>query len=117
MVLFDCQACGACCCNTKKNIALGSRSYVEVLPSDLLFRKRRDWLGTLTLIDDTGTHQLRLTGAEQRCIALTGELGQSVKCTIYELRPAGCRQVEPGDEECLAARRAHPQVRRIVADP
>ena len=30
---------------------------------------------------------------------------KGVACTIYKLRPSGCRKVEAGDEECLIARR------------
>jgi Fe-S-cluster containining protein len=102
-VLFDCQACGACCCNTQKNIALRHRGYVEVLPSDALFHE--PVLSKLTVLDDKGVPQMRLVGEEQRCVALSGTLGERVRCTIYDLRPQGCRLVEPGDDECLLARK------------
>lgn len=37
MVPFDCQACGACCCNTARNRASGTEEYVEVTREDRLF--------------------------------------------------------------------------------
>jgi len=105
-VLFDCQACGACCCNTAKNIALDHRGYIEVLPSDVMFMRRPDLMCALTVIDDVGVHQMRLEGPEQRCTSLKGELGENVTCSIYRWRPEGCRQVTAGDEECLKARKS-----------
>lgn len=38
-----------------------------------------------------------------RCCALRGKT--KFKCTIYENRPAACRDFEVGSEECLAARK------------
>ena len=105
MSLLDCQTCGACCRNTQKNLRLGHRGYVEVLPSDALFRDKTR-LAALTVLDEAGVHQMRLEGADQHCVALTGTVGERVSCAIYALRPEGCRLVTPGDEECLTARRA-----------
>ncbi len=107
MVRFDCQACGACCCNTARNVAAGTRDYVEVTRKDRLFQEQRPLLRTLAVEREQGLFYLKLVGDEQRCIALEGELGAGVRCGIYALRPAGCRQVESGDEECLNARRRH----------
>jgi len=101
---FDCQACGACCCNTQRNLMLDSREYVEVTKTDELF-KRKDLLQQLTVRNDDGQFHLKLVGAEQRCVNLDGDIGEGVGCEIYPLRPAGCRRVEAGDEECLRARR------------
>jgi hypothetical protein len=48
-----------------------------------------------------------------RCIALEGSVGHSVHCTIYDRRPAACRDFAPlsmlgmGDESCDEARRRH----------
>lgn len=105
MVRFDCQACGACCCNTARNRAAGTREYVEVTREDRLFREDRERFRALTVRGEDGRSFMKLVGAEQRCIALEGELAAGVGCAIYALRPAGCRQVESGDEECLNARR------------
>jgi Fe-S-cluster containining protein len=42
-----------------------------------------------------------------RCAALTGTIGQRVACGIYEWRPNPCRELEPGSDACLQARRLH----------
>lgn len=100
---LDCVTCGACCCNTDENRAEGFVDYVEVFASDAL-RRRRDLLARLAVRNDHGQVHLKL-GADGRCVALSGELGRSVHCTIYDLRPAVCRRVQAGSEECLRARR------------
>ncbi len=40
---------------------------------------------------------------DNRCVCLSGSLGQSVSCLIYNNRPTICRQVQPGDSICLQA--------------
>ena len=57
------------------------------------------------MVNRKGERHMKLEGAEQRCAALEGELGESVFCTVYELRPSGCRKVKPGSKECLRDRR------------
>ncbi|KAB2312879.1 YkgJ family cysteine cluster protein [Betaproteobacteria bacterium SCN2] len=48
-----------------------------------------------------------------RCVALDGEVGESVCCSIYPGRPSPCRELEPWDaggqpdEKCSRARAAH----------
>ena len=101
---FDCQTCGACCCNTNENRAQEYVDYVEVKPRMLLFR-RPELLRKLTVINHLGERHMQLTGKEQRCVALEGKLGQGVSCTIYQLRPASCRIVKPGSKECRRDRR------------
>jgi len=104
---FDCQECGACCCNTARNIRTGSREYVEVSKNDKLYRENRELLKKLGERNRAGVFHLRLIGEEQRCVALDGDIGLGVGCEIYPLRPSGCRKVEAGDEECLKARKLH----------
>ena len=101
---FDCQTCGACCCNTNENRAEEYVDYVEVKPRMLLFR-RPELLRKLTVLNHLGERHMKLTGKEQRCVALEGKLGQRVSCTIYEMRPASCRIVKPGSKECRRDRR------------
>ena len=43
-------------------------------------------------------------GAAPHCAALQGVVGKQVTCTVYEQRPAPCREVEPGDDKCNQAR-------------
>lgn len=104
METFDCQTCGACCCNPDENRAEGFRDYVEVARGEPLL-KRRDLLRRYTVQNQQAELHLKLTGAEERCAALQGPLGERVSCTIYELRPAGCRKVEAGGKRCLQYRR------------
>jgi Fe-S-cluster containining protein len=103
-VTFDCQTCGACCCNTDENRAEEYVDYVEVKPRMPLSR-HPSLLRRLTVVNDKGERHMKLRGAEQRCVALEGTLGKRVSCTIYDLRPAACRTVKPGSKECLRDRR------------
>src|SRR5260370_31968482 len=98
-VIFDCQSCGACCCNTDENRAEDFADYVLVGARSPLTR-HPSLLRKLTVLNQKGERHMRLKGAEQRCAALTGELGVRVSCTIYQLRPAGSRRVVPGSKEC-----------------
>ena len=101
---FDCQTCGACCCNTDENRAERYLDYVEVGPRAAL-QQRPDLIRRLTVLNRKGERHMKLKGRDQRCAALEGRLGERVFCTIYQLRPAGCRRVEPGSKECLRDRR------------
>ncbi len=42
-----------------------------------------------------------------RCVALSGEIGQQVGCTIYPVRSSTCRALQAGDAQCLRARETH----------
>ncbi len=101
---LDCQACGACCCNSAENKAERFIDYVEIKPRDLINR-RPQLLRHLSVVNSIGETHLKLVGREQRCIALLGEVGERVSCAIYSVRPKPCRTVEPGSEECRARRR------------
>lgn len=59
---------------------------------------------------DVNGSTCRMRGTEQvpiRCAALTGQVGQQVACSIYELRPAPCREFSAGDYACHKARARH----------
>lgn len=47
---------------------------------------------------------MRCHGA--RCSALSGEVGKSTSCAIYEIRPDVCRACVPGGGDCRMARLA-----------
>jgi Fe-S-cluster containining protein len=102
-VTFDCQRCGACCCNPAENRAEGYRDYVPVDAAARLLRRRRI-LDRYTVVNGGGERHLKLVGKEERCAALEGSLGRSVRCAIYLDRPAACRRVEPGSARCLQYR-------------
>jgi uncharacterized protein len=50
----------------------------------------------------SGTNQ-----AQPRCIALEGEIGQQVGCSVYAARSSSCQQVQAGDSQCNKARAAY----------
>jgi len=102
-VELDCQICGACCCNSNENRAEKYLDYVEV-PKRSRLAGQRSLVRKLTVVNAAGERHMKLVTKDQRCIALEGELGVNVACTIYELRPPACRKVEPGSEECLRDR-------------
>ena len=41
-----------------------------------------------------------------QCAALSGVVGERVRCVIYTRRPQPCRDCAPGSQSCLVARRA-----------
>ena len=49
-----------------------------------------------------GTH-----ASSPRCVALQGQVGERVRCAVYEQRPPVCRDVVPGDARCLEALQRH----------
>lgn len=100
---LDCQTCGACCCNSDENRAEQCSWYVDVEPGNRLL-SRHDLHQRYVVYDAEESPYLRLD-ADGRCSALLGRLGQDVSCAIYAHRPRGCRSVQPGDEDCLRARR------------
>jgi Fe-S-cluster containining protein len=103
-VIFDCQSCGACCCNTDENRAEAYVDYVQITRRTPLTQHPR-LLRKLTVVNAQGERHMRLRGSEQRCVALEGKLGRHVSCSIYELRPSACRAVKPGSRECRRDRR------------
>jgi Fe-S-cluster containining protein len=53
---------------------------------------------------------VRLRGTDHqppRCAALSGRIGERVRCAVYEWRPGPCRELEAGSDACRAARRRH----------
>ena len=98
---YDCLRCGACCRNPVENRDEGSVEWVEVAADEPL--ARRPAHAKLLARNDAGLLHLRLVD-DGRCIALRGAIGRHVSCSIYTLRPRGCRRVEPGDRSCLRYR-------------
>lgn len=62
----------------------------------------------LALDVNGSTCRMRGTGLVPiRCAALTGQVGQQVACSMYELRPAPRREFAAGDYACHKARTRH----------
>jgi Fe-S-cluster containining protein len=99
-----CTRCGACCaafrvdfhCSELASAAPGGVPDALTVPL------------TATLVRMRGTD-----AAPPRCVALAGEIGGAVRCTIYGGRPSPCRDFAPsaplgiGDDACARARARH----------
>ena len=99
-----CLECGACC------------AYYRV---SFYWSEADPAVGGVTppeMADKLTPHHAVLRGTElppRRCVALAGEIGKDVSCTIYALRPSPCRELQPSwadgarNERCDRARVAH----------
>ena len=80
-----CLSCGACCASFRVDFAVYEMQAMGgTVPDGLAL--------------DVNGSTCRMRGTEQvpiRCAALTGQVGQQVACSIYELRPAPCREDGP----------------------
>ena len=92
-----CLTCGACCQSYRVEFAvyeledMGGR-----VPT------------ALTEVVKGNTCRMRGTGEVPiRCVALQGEVGQAVACTIYLQRPAPCAALQEGSYGCNKARVRH----------
>ena len=95
---FDCQRCGACCGYFRVSFYWGE---ADDAPGGTV---------PVALTRPVNAHLRCMAGTEQRparCVALAGEIGREVACTIYTQRSSSCRELQPGDEKCLRARAAH----------
>jgi Fe-S-cluster containining protein len=95
---FDCQRCGACCASFRVSFYWAeaddaSGGTVPVALTRPLTPHTRCMQGTEAL--------------PVRCVALQGEVGRDVRCGIYSQRSSTCKAVQPGDDQCVRARRQH----------
>ena len=96
-----CQSCGACCASFRVDfdpaeLAGGAFAWGEGVPHGLAVAV------TAKLMRLCGTDQ-----AAPRCVALAGEIGSAVACTIYDGRPSPCREFDTEHDACARARRRH----------
>ena len=99
-----CLACGACCAAFR----------VDFHVSDLAGQPGGCVPVDLTVPLTASLARMRGTDAgPPRCVALEGDIGVAVRCTIYADRPGPCRDFAPyaalgiGEEGCARARRRH----------
>ena len=104
MTTSACLSCGACCAAFR----------VDFHCSELVDGERGGVPAEFAVPVTARIMRMRGTdAASPRCIALEGELGHDVRCTIYDVRPGPCRDFAPyagvgiGDDACDAARRRH----------
>ncbi|WP_374537737.1 YkgJ family cysteine cluster protein [Chitinimonas taiwanensis] len=90
-----CLACGACCAAFRVSFYWGEGPE-RGLP-EALTERVNDFYACMR-----GTWR-----AAPRCTALQGEVGQATQCSVYAARPSPCREVQPGDSQCTAARARH----------
>ncbi|MGL5402238.1 MAG: YkgJ family cysteine cluster protein [Acinetobacter sp.] len=85
-----CVSCGACCANYRVSFYWAE---AERMPANMV--------EPLTAVYSCmkGTNQ-----AQVKCIALQGEVGQQVSCSIYAIRSTTCKEVKIADEQCNKAR-------------
>jgi Fe-S-cluster containining protein len=104
VIANPCLRCGACCAYSRASFYWGEAddttpNGVPVDLTDDLTAFRSVMIGT--------------NGKEPRCVALHGEIGKDVFCTIYDRRPSVCRSFAPSyaegepNPDCDKARRAH----------
>jgi Fe-S-cluster containining protein len=106
---LDCQACGACCAYFFKH---PDGVLAEPLPpsSPLVLRYETNIKFTWPDGDEEIVHdenhfmKAKAVNGLARCVALEGEPGHSVSCSIYDERPHACRGFEAGGELCLRVR-------------
>lgn len=99
-----CQTCGACCAAYRVSFYCGE---TDEFPGGFVPSGLTEQVTSVMAC-------MRGTAAQPpRCIALRGDIGQSVSCLIYEQRPSACREFAPlaalgrGDDACNEARRRH----------
>jgi len=98
-----CLTCGACCAYFRASFywAEADDATPGGVPANMtrkLTEFRRSMIG--------------MDGTKPRCIALEGEIGKAVFCSIYERRASVCRAIDPSwekgepNERCDRAREA-----------
>lgn len=90
-----CQSCGACCASFRVSFYWAE---TDAHP-----------LGTVpaAMTKKVNETYVCMQGTEikpVRCVALQGQVGQSVGCSIYALRSSTCREFEAGSAVCNEAR-------------
>jgi Fe-S-cluster containining protein len=87
---FDCRTCGACCAYSAEwpRFSTEDDAALAAIPAGFV---------------DEAAGRMRCEG--DRCSALAGRIGVEVACRVYAVRPEVCHTCEPGDPECLIARR------------
>jgi Fe-S-cluster containining protein len=95
---FDCQKCGACCAYFRVSFYWAEaddapQGTVPVALTQAISPHHRCMQGTAS--------------KPARCVALAGTVGEFVACEIYEHRSSSCREVLPGDPQCMKARQHH----------
>ncbi len=96
--MFDCTRCGACCQAPHPD----AQWYVAVNEVE---RTKLPAHSTVVEADPRYGKACRMATSDTgRCVALDGHVGELVTCTVYEDRPAPCREFQNGAAPCRRAR-------------
>ncbi len=92
-----CTSCGACCASFRVDFSV---------------HEMEDNGGRVPpgLAVEVNGSTMRMRGTDHvpaRCAALTGQVGATVACGIYEWRPSPCHEFEEGSDACARARVRH----------
>lgn len=93
-----CQSCGACCVSFRVDfhpaeLAGGAFAWGPGVPQEMTVPV------TAAIVRMAGTD-----APAPRCVALAGEIGCQVGCTIYAGRPSPCREFDTEHAACNRAR-------------
>lgn len=96
-----CQTCGACCASFRVDfhpveLAGGAFAWGDGVPAAMTVPV------TASIVRMAGTDAVA-----PRCVALLGEIGQSVGCSIYAVRPSPCREFDTEHAACNRARQRY----------
>jgi len=102
--MHPCLSCGACCAHYRVSMhwSEADSSLGGVTP--------------VALTEPCGPHVLAMRGTWQsqpHCVALVGQVGGAVGCSIYAQRPSPCRELQAAwehgepSEQCDRARTAY----------
>lgn len=85
-----CQSCGACCGYSQNwpRFSIEDDEALALIPEKFVNARQSG---------------MRCVG--DRCSALSGKIGDGVRCDVYAVRPEVCRTCMPGDDECNMARK------------
>ena len=97
-----CLSCGACCASFRVSFYGAEAAHIP-----------------LEMVEDVNALYACMVGTNQqqpRCVALQGEIGKQVSCSIYSARSSTCKEVKVTDEQCVKARKAHQLIPLVNED-
>lgn len=99
----SCLTCGACCAHFRVSFYWAEGLHLPEHYTEPV---------TAVYSCMTGTNQ-----ANPRCIALEGEVGVNVSCSVYAARSTSCKEVQAGDTQCNKARARYNMIPLVQIEP
>lgn len=91
----DCVACGRCCHHGPQTVSLLDTDEARMGP---------ERVRALTVLMDRPPYFRFMRNDGQRCVGIADSPPGRYACAVYDGRPEGCREVEPGSPCCMEAR-------------